>query len=238
VGEPPTPDTHLTFERLTRNPRPEVDFSGCEVLHHLSTEMLSHFPRAASDASMILDLGCGDGLHRPVCEKAGFQWVGIDIESAGSPILADAHCLPFANDSFDAILSAAVLEHIQYPFVMLEEARRVLKPDGRFIGTVAFLEPYHDSFYHFSHLAVWNSLKHAGFVVDAIAPIAEWPVLRAQAEMSLFPKMPTPLAWSMVRPLHASHRLWWRLGRLLNPKATEATRMRNTAGSFIFIARA
>src|SRR5438045_1578725 len=38
LGEPPTPDAHLTFERLARNPKPEVDFSGWEVPHHLDAD--------------------------------------------------------------------------------------------------------------------------------------------------------------------------------------------------------
>jgi SAM-dependent methyltransferase len=40
--------------------------------------------------------------------------------------------LPFSNDSFDAVLSCGVLEHVHDPDGSLEEIRRVLRPQGTF----------------------------------------------------------------------------------------------------------
>lgn len=186
---------------------------------------------------MVLDLGCGTGLHRAVCERAGFQWVGLDYGEVGAPIWGDAHALPFADDSFEFILTIAVFEHIQYPFVMIQEARRVLKPGGIMIGTVAFLEPFHArSYYHHTHLGTLNVLRYGGFDVEAVAPRRAWMALRAQASMGLFPKMPSLLSRLIVAPVDILHRLWWRAAALISPKASEAIRLRMTAGSFTFVA--
>jgi SAM-dependent methyltransferase len=41
--------------------------------------------------------------------------------------------LPFADDSFDCVVSFQVIEHIKRDRAFVEEVRRVLKPGGRFI---------------------------------------------------------------------------------------------------------
>jgi SAM-dependent methyltransferase len=45
-------------------------------------------------------------------------------------LCADGYHLPFAPESFRAVLLVAVLEHTREPWRLLAEARRVLKPGG------------------------------------------------------------------------------------------------------------
>ena len=236
LGTPLLPGPGFPFEPLTFNPNPEVDFSKTRVPSHLTREILSYFPKAHSPNSLGLDLGCGEAVHQGVCEQAGFEWVGLDYAAAEAPLLGDVHALPFKDETFEFVLSIAVLEHIRFPFVMMREVYRVLKPHGTFIGTVAFLEPFHgDSFYHHSHLGAYNSLQYGGFTIEKLAPSAEWSVLSAQATMALFPKMPDFLSRSIVFPLQLFHKLWWRAGSLVSPKSNPQTRIMNTTGMFTFI---
>lgn len=234
ISGAPTPD--IEFETLKANPAPQVDFSGARIPYHITPELTSHFPKASTPDALALDLGCGSTLHRSICEAAGFKYIGLDYAAPEAPILGDAHALPFKNDSFEFILSIAVLEHIQYPFVMMNEVHRVLKPGGKFIGTVAFLEPFHgDSYYHHSHLGTYNMLRFSGFKIDAIAPSAEWSVLEAQASMGLFPRMPRFLSHALIKPVKFASRSWWWLAGLLGRDASLQKLTRNTTGVFSFV---
>ena len=123
-------------------------------------------------------------------------------------VLADAHCLPFEDQSFDFVLSIAVLEHVRYPLVFMREVARVLRPGGTFVGTVAFLEPFHGrSYYHHTHLGLIDGLANAPLERMALGPVRKWPALRALGEMALFPPLPAPLTRALVSPIQAMHRL-------------------------------
>lgn len=237
LATPLLPASGFSFIPLAYNSAPEVDFSAMPVPFHLSKNLLSHFPKAKHEDSLVLDLGCGNTVHREVCEHAAFVYVGLDYNAPQATVLGDAHALPFVDACFDFLLSIAVLEHIRFPFVVIREAYRVLKPDCRFIGTVAFLEPFHgDSYYHHTHLGIFNLLQYGGFEVKYVAPSKEWNVLHAQASMALFPRMPRFLSRSLILPLQLLHRLWWRIARVATEKANEQVRIQKTAGSLAFVA--
>lgn len=235
----PLPVDDVSFAPLEPCPSPQVDFSGVDLPRHLTSEMVSWFPRAGGSGQLMLDIGCGDASHRCILERTGFTYVGVDYSKDGAPILGDAHALPFADESFDFVTSITVLEHIRHPLQYSAEAFRVLRPGGRFVGSVAFLEPYHgNSYYHHSHLGTLNTLHNAGFRVTHVAPRVDWNVVRAQARNGLFPKLPKPVAEKLGAPLNGLHRLWW-AAAVRSGRATSELReswIKHTTGAFIFVA--
>lgn len=145
--------------------------------------------------STVLEIGCGGGQCRAWFRKRGHNYVGTDISRSrvsqelrthgGPDILADAHFLPFKDESFDMVYSAAVTEHLACPLLMAQEVKRVLKPGGYFCSNVSFMEPWHDaSFYHMSPLGVYELLVAAGFEIRNIWPGEGWGAFRAIGRMA------------------------------------------------------
>lgn len=227
----------LDLSPLELNDRPMIDYRGTKVPLHLTTELMSYFPRAKGADSLVLDLGCGNQAHKPVCEQAGFWYVGVDALDTAATILGDAHALPFADNSFEFVLSVSTFEHLKMPYVAVQEMARVLKKGGKLIGTAAFMEPFHaNSFHHMSHMGLISLLEHGGFKIDRIAPNRKWSVLFSQARMALFPRMPTMIAKAIVLPVYLLHRTWWAIGRVFNIGPGEQYRILCMTGSITFIA--
>jgi SAM-dependent methyltransferase len=108
---------------------------------------------------LVLDAGAGFGRHAFELARQGADVVALDYSASevvstratfgamaeASEIPAeryvgvlqgDATGLPFADDSFDRVITSEVLEHIQADTAAIAEFVRVLKPGGTFAATV------------------------------------------------------------------------------------------------------
>ena len=143
----------------------------------------------------ILDVGCASGwfLSRVKLRYPKSRCVGVDIYKKAIEygekrykslklIHADAHALPFADNSFDLVICAEVLEHVASPEKVLREIERVLGPRGTAIiemdtGSFLFKIVWHwwtnvmrgvwkDSHIHiFDTTKLQNMLKKNGFLI-------------------------------------------------------------------------
>ena len=112
---------------------PESIYSGPTAKRD-SSEFLSILQQNLSPGDAVLDLGCGPRDQALPLQSLDFQYVGVDIDSSAADYLVDAHALPFVDQSFDAVFSFAVLEHLRDPLMGLVEVARVLKPGGFYLG--------------------------------------------------------------------------------------------------------
>lgn len=96
--------------------------------------------RYASDHGRMLEEGCGLG-HLVGQLETNFQTFGMDINPwalqkaakvATQTVMAcsSAEQLPYANNSFHAIISKHVVEHLPHPEMAVQEISRMLKPGG------------------------------------------------------------------------------------------------------------
>lgn len=83
----------------------------------------------------VLDLGCFDGSFRPPsgARVARFD-AGFAFARAAGGVQGDEDRLPFADATFDLVVSAGVLEQVNDLPGALTLIRRVLRPDGLFLG--------------------------------------------------------------------------------------------------------
>jgi SAM-dependent methyltransferase len=122
----------------------------------------------------VLEIGSGNCFTLCYLAKNGIDVVGIEpgntygfmgrylrgvqlltengIYNPGDYLFdASAENLPFANNTFDFVFTNAVLEHVQNIELSMQEALRVLKPNGIFWASV----PNYNSWYEAHYNIVW-----------------------------------------------------------------------------------
>lgn len=161
------------------------------------------FAHSLTGDMRILEAGCGLGRWVFYLRKKGYAVWGVELsdqalakirpfDTEGYIKKGDVCDLPFANNSFEAVISLGVVEHFeQGPEKALLEARRVLTDHGLLLisippdnllrkltshrlyslwawntirngGTLSFAE------YRFSEKEFKGSLEKCGFIIDSI----------------------------------------------------------------------
>jgi glycosyltransferase involved in cell wall biosynthesis/GT2 family glycosyltransferase len=125
------PEAHLS------NPLPE---SARPLIHQAS--------------GLVLNLSAGGTSER-------FDNV-VEIEASifrHTNIVADGHCLPFQDSSFEAAIVLNAFEHYRDPRKVAAEIFRVLKPGGSVLVRTAFLQPLHEKPWHFFNCTKYGLLE-------------------------------------------------------------------------------
>lgn len=127
----------------------------------------------AASEGPIIDVGAG--LRPDYRENV------VNLEVVPYPttdVVAASEFLPFADDSFDLVISVAVLEHVRDPFAAARELTRIVRPGGRVFAAVPFLQPYHgypDHYYNMTAAGLKNLF--AGFDIERLdVPASGHPV--------------------------------------------------------------
>ncbi len=94
----------------------------------------------------VLDVGCGAGRLAEWFKQHGLDYTGVDISQSAVDELRHRgfqvqqanimESLPFADGTFDVVVTFEVLEHLFAPQSCLAEMGRVLKDGGVLLGSV------------------------------------------------------------------------------------------------------
>jgi SAM-dependent methyltransferase len=108
--------------------------------HELREQLLLKLFLSAKPGREVLNAGAGQGSFSRLLEGKGFDVVSADVSPTACGVLAGrvrgrvvragVTALPFADESFDAVVLGEVIEHIADDVSALAEARRVLRPRG------------------------------------------------------------------------------------------------------------
>ena len=105
------------------------------------------FVQLVGTGKVVLEVGCRAG-NLTQHYVSGNTLVGVDIDRAALKLFeerlgskgywvdVDTEPLPFRNGTFDVVVFSEVMEHVRFPKKALAEICRVLRPDGRLIGSV------------------------------------------------------------------------------------------------------
>lgn len=118
-------------QRLYDHQRPRYDLPGM-VLEQVGER-----------TGVWADVGCGNGryLERIRAERPAVRTIGLDLSASmltdlpGPVVCADAARLPLRSRSAQVVLAMHMLYHVDAPEQALEEAARVLAPDGILIAS-------------------------------------------------------------------------------------------------------
>jgi len=129
----PSPSVNLARERVLNQLRTILDEKGiCNIL----------VVGGGSQRTWL------DPLLRAVTPH---QVVYSDIDSrADVDLFCDGHELPFVDESFDAVVTTAVLEHVFYPEHVAAEISRVIKISGLLYSELPFMQQVHEGAYDFT----------------------------------------------------------------------------------------
>ncbi len=129
-------------------PSPSINMCRNRVLTHMR-HLLKQLPSAK-----VLVVGGGNQrlwLEDLFKEESDFYIVFSDIDVAADvDLYCDGHNLTFIDNSFDAVITTAVLEHVLYPEKVSSEIYRVLKPEGLLYSELPFIQQVHEGAYDFT----------------------------------------------------------------------------------------
>ena len=165
--------------------------------HHLA--WLAKELEDRGEQQLVLIVGgsvAGEGMEA-ILEAKGLEVVETDVSfGPRTDLICDGHSLPFADETFDAVVCQAVLEHVADPPRVVEEIWRVLGTDGLVYSEIPFMQQVHEGAYDFTrYTLIGHRRLYRRFTRLAAGPIGG-------------PGM--ALSWSLVyfaRALAGSHAL-------------------------------
>jgi len=157
-------------EKIAREFNPGINFPAYLMRNRLLRSISSLAPQLNGS---LLDFGCGSKPYRDLFKVD--TYTGVDFENPGHPhaneqidVFYDGKTLPFPNNSFDAVFSSEVFEHVFNLEEILGEIKRVMKPGAKILVTCPFAISEHEvpnDYARYTSFALKYLFEKNGFTV-------------------------------------------------------------------------
>jgi SAM-dependent methyltransferase len=127
----------------------------------------------------VLDLGCGNSPYRQWMKNvSAYVPYDADASSMGAQIVGSAQSLPFSDSAFDSLLCTQVLEHVERPWLVLDEIARVSRPGSFIVLSAPQAWRIHEApydYFRFTKYGMEALLKRSGLmIVDCVPQGGAW----------------------------------------------------------------
>ena len=122
----------------------------------------------------LLDIGCGNKPYEKMFEGKITEHFGCDIVQSSerrADVVCPATQIPIEDESFDTVLCTQVIEHVADHRALLQEAYRLLRPEGVLILSGPMYWPLHEEpydFFRFTQYGFRSLLETIGFTIHSI----------------------------------------------------------------------
>ena len=132
-----------------------------------------YFDKYLTIEDNVYDIGCGKKPFASLLDGKVKKYIGVDVEDgfydpSHIDLFGFAHDVPIDDKSADAVISAQVLEHLEYPEEAIRETARILKEKGHLFLAFPFLYPLHAEPHDYSRITefkITKMLETAGFEI-------------------------------------------------------------------------
>lgn len=172
----------------------------------------------------VFDLGAGSSPYKQYFLSHASEYIAVDWADSYHQTSADVIAnlnekLAIQTETADVVISLSVLEHLYSPHTMLEEACRILKPEGAIILQVPWQWWVHESpfdFFRYTPFGLQHLLEKAGFQdiqIEAQAGFFTTIILKVNYFSLRLIKGPRACKWLLRRIFG----IFWYLGQKAAP---------------------
>ena len=169
-----------------------------DVYNFIDETKVRHLRPLLPPGGSAIEVGAGSGrLLIRLGQERAYRLVAVDYApyavravrenlrrsaQRGDALFGDAQALPFADGSFDVVLSGGLLEHFREPLPAIREMARVLRPGGLFYADIV---PRKVSLYRWSERGRMARDEHlAAGIFESDLPKRAWAELARAAGLS------------------------------------------------------
>jgi len=198
-------------------------------------KVLSLLKKHGFEGKKILDMGCGSGVIVKETVELGGVFYGIDVSSnmiealkkehsslqqQGSVMAKVGDCTDtgYEDKTFDYVVGMGLIEYFDEPGLVVKEAKRILKDDGKIIFTV----PRRDSLDYYAVL-----------LTEPFRNLIKYRSLKAKADIKRHKYSPSQLDDLMkVQGLNRVDCFYYNMKPICYPFTKVFPKLANKAGSF------